>query len=87
LNISGFPSVSPGAKFGIFIAKVTGEMSLRKMEVKMNTLKNISIAAKIPFIVIAALLTLLWFNIMVSSSLVDILKAGKNAPYEIILRR
>jgi len=62
-------------------------MKLRKMEVKMKALKNISIVAKIPFIVIAALLTLLWFNIMVSSSLVDIMKTGRNAPYEIILRR
>jgi hypothetical protein len=79
--------MSPGAENGIFIAEVKGEMSLRKMEVKMKTLKNISIAAKIPFIVIAALLTLLWFNIMVSSSLVDIMKAGKNAPYEIVLPR
>jgi len=87
LNISSFPSVSPENKSGIFIAKVIGEMSLRKMEVKMNALKNTSIAAKIPFIVIAALLTLLWFNIMVSSSLVNIMKAGKKAPQEIILRR
>ncbi|NIM89638.1 MAG: hypothetical protein GTO17_01675 [Candidatus Aminicenantes bacterium] len=53
----------------------------------MKALRNISIVTKIPFIVIAALLTLLWFNIMVSSSLVDIMKAGKNAPLEIILRR
>jgi len=87
LNISSFPPVSPGDKIGIIIAKVIGEMKLRKMEVKMKALKNISIVAKIPFIVIAALLTLLWFNIMVSSSLVDIMKAGKNAPHEIILRR
>ena len=87
MNISSLPLVSPGAKIGIIIAKVIGEMKLRKTEVKMKTLKNISIIAKIPFIVIAALLTLLWFNIMVSSSLVDIMKAGKNAPHEIILRR
>jgi len=53
----------------------------------MKALKNIPIAAKIPFLVIATLLTLLWFNIMVSSSMVDILKASKNAPHEIILRR
>lgn len=49
---------------------------------KIATIK--SICEKIPILMVATLLTFLWFNAMTPTSVVEMIKVGKKAGYEII---
>jgi len=55
-----------------------------KMEDKMKVRIIKIICEKIPILMVATLLTFLWFNAMTPTSAVEMIKVGKKAGYKII---